>query len=95
MSATISEKKGWGGAREAFDRMLEELHPDIERASQQSHCLYKIIDAVRGYLYPQPAIFSCRPCGKLPSSDICDTIKIPLDFLNSWPNWPYENPMGG
>jgi hypothetical protein len=53
MSATISEKKEWGGAREAFDRMLAELHPDSERAGQQSHCPYKIIDAVRGYLYPQ------------------------------------------
>jgi hypothetical protein len=53
MSATISEKRRWGGAREAFDRMLAELHPDSKRAGQQSHCLYKIIDAVGGYLYPQ------------------------------------------
>jgi hypothetical protein len=33
------------------------------------------------------AILSCRPRGKLPSSDIRNTVKIPLDFLNSWPAW--------
>jgi hypothetical protein len=93
MSATISEKKGWVITREAFDRMLTGLHPDSEQAGQQSHCLYKIIDAVRGYLYPQPATFSRRPCGKLPSSDIRNTFKIPLDFLNSRPTWPFENPI--
>jgi hypothetical protein len=31
MSASISRKNGWGGAREAFDKMLAELHHDIER----------------------------------------------------------------
>jgi RNA polymerase sigma factor (sigma-70 family) len=35
MSALISQKKGWGITREAFDRMLAELHPDIERAGEQ------------------------------------------------------------
>jgi DNA-directed RNA polymerase specialized sigma24 family protein len=35
MSASISQRKGWVITREAFDRMLAELHPDIERASEQ------------------------------------------------------------
>src|SRR5688572_21938576 len=35
MSALISGKKGWVITREAFDRMLAELHPDIERAGEQ------------------------------------------------------------
>jgi DNA-directed RNA polymerase specialized sigma24 family protein len=35
MSALISQKKGWVITREAFDRMLAELHPDIERAGEQ------------------------------------------------------------
>jgi RNA polymerase sigma factor (sigma-70 family) len=35
MSASISQKKGWVINREAFDRMLAELHPDIERAGEQ------------------------------------------------------------
>jgi RNA polymerase sigma factor (sigma-70 family) len=35
MSASISQKKGWGITREAFDRMLAELHPDSERAGEQ------------------------------------------------------------
>ena len=35
MSALISKKKGWVITREAFDRMLAELHPDIERAGEQ------------------------------------------------------------
>ena len=35
MSASISQKKGWVITREAFDRMLAELHPDIERAGEQ------------------------------------------------------------
>jgi RNA polymerase sigma factor (sigma-70 family) len=35
MSATISEKKGWVITREAFDRMLAELHSDSERAGEQ------------------------------------------------------------
>jgi DNA-directed RNA polymerase specialized sigma24 family protein len=32
---SISQKKGWVITREAFDRMLAELHPDIERAGEQ------------------------------------------------------------
>jgi len=35
MSVSISQKKGWVITREAFDRMLAELHPDIERAGEQ------------------------------------------------------------
>jgi RNA polymerase sigma factor (sigma-70 family) len=35
MSASISKKKGWIITREAFDRMLAELHPDIERAGEE------------------------------------------------------------
>src|SRR5262245_11653899 len=35
MSASISKKKGWGITREAFERMLAELHPDSERAGEQ------------------------------------------------------------
>ena len=35
MSASISQKKGWVITREAFDRMLAELHPDSERAGEQ------------------------------------------------------------
>src|SRR5262245_25278089 len=35
MSARISRKKGWVISREAFDRMLAELHPDSERAGEQ------------------------------------------------------------
>jgi|SRR5215510_211080 len=46
-------EKGWVITREAFDRMLAGLHPDIELAGKQSHCFYKIIDAVSGCLYPQ------------------------------------------
>ncbi len=35
MSASISKRKGWVITREAFDRMLAELHPDIERAGER------------------------------------------------------------
>jgi DNA-directed RNA polymerase specialized sigma24 family protein len=35
MSASISRKHGWVLTGEAFDRMLAELHPDIERAGEQ------------------------------------------------------------
>jgi RNA polymerase sigma factor (sigma-70 family) len=35
MSASIPRKKGWVISREAFDRMLAELHPDSERAGEQ------------------------------------------------------------
>jgi RNA polymerase sigma factor (sigma-70 family) len=35
MNASISQKKGWGITREAFDRMLSELNPDSERAGEQ------------------------------------------------------------
>jgi DNA-directed RNA polymerase specialized sigma24 family protein len=35
MSASISQKKGWVITRESFNRMLAELHPDIERAGEQ------------------------------------------------------------
>jgi RNA polymerase sigma factor (sigma-70 family) len=35
MSVSISQRKGWVITREAFDRMLAELHPDIERAGEQ------------------------------------------------------------
>jgi DNA-directed RNA polymerase specialized sigma24 family protein len=35
MSVSVSQKKGWVINREAFDRMLAELHPDIERAGEQ------------------------------------------------------------
>jgi DNA-directed RNA polymerase specialized sigma24 family protein len=35
MRPTISEKKRWAITREAFDRMLAELHSDSERAGEQ------------------------------------------------------------
>jgi RNA polymerase sigma factor (sigma-70 family) len=35
MSAWIPQKKRWVITREAFDRMLAELHPDIDRAGEQ------------------------------------------------------------
>lgn len=35
MSLSISQKKGWVITREAFERMLAELHPDSERAGEQ------------------------------------------------------------
>jgi DNA-directed RNA polymerase specialized sigma24 family protein len=35
MNATISQKKDWAITREAFERMLTELHPDSERAGEQ------------------------------------------------------------
>jgi RNA polymerase sigma factor (sigma-70 family) len=35
MSASISRMKGWDITREAFDRLLAELHPDSERAGEQ------------------------------------------------------------
>lgn len=35
MSASISQKRGWVITREEFDRMLAELHPDIDRAGEQ------------------------------------------------------------
>jgi RNA polymerase sigma factor (sigma-70 family) len=35
MSASISQKKRWGITHEAFDKMLAELHPDVERAGEQ------------------------------------------------------------
>ena len=35
MSASISHKKGRVITRESFNRMLAELHPDIERAGEQ------------------------------------------------------------
>src|SRR5215813_13248244 len=35
MSVSNSQRKGWVITREAFDRMLAELHPDIERAGEQ------------------------------------------------------------
>ena len=35
MSASISQRKGRVITREAFDRMLAELHPDIDRAGEQ------------------------------------------------------------
>jgi RNA polymerase sigma factor (sigma-70 family) len=35
MNASISRKNGWALTGEAFDKMLAELHPDIERAGEQ------------------------------------------------------------
>jgi DNA-directed RNA polymerase specialized sigma24 family protein len=35
MRPAISQKKGWVITQEAFERMLAELHPDIERAGEQ------------------------------------------------------------
>ncbi|MCI0662992.1 MAG: sigma-70 family RNA polymerase sigma factor, partial [Acidobacteria bacterium] len=35
MSAPISQKKGWDITREAFDRLLGELHPNSELAGEQ------------------------------------------------------------
>jgi hypothetical protein len=35
MSAVISQKKGWVVTQEAFERMLAELHPDVERAGEE------------------------------------------------------------
>ena len=35
MSVSISPKNGWVITREAFERMLAELHPDIEQAGEQ------------------------------------------------------------
>jgi hypothetical protein len=37
------------------------------------------------------ATSSRRPCGKFSKSELCNIVKIPLDFLNSWPTWPFEN----
>jgi hypothetical protein len=61
MSAPISQKKGWVVTREVFDRMLAELHPDIEQAGEQSHCFYKTIDADSGCLYSQRRYLSAPP----------------------------------
>jgi hypothetical protein len=61
MSASISQKQEWVITREAFDRMLAELHPDSERACEQSHCYYKIIDADIGCLYPLPRYILLPP----------------------------------
>jgi hypothetical protein len=57
------------------------------------NCFHKTIDAFIGCLYPQPRYISRLPRGKLPSNEICNAVKIPLDFLNSWPTWPFENPI--
>jgi DNA-directed RNA polymerase specialized sigma24 family protein len=35
MNSPISQKKGWVFTRDAFDRMLAELHPDSEQAGEQ------------------------------------------------------------
>jgi hypothetical protein len=97
MSASISQNKGWGGAR--FDDRLGAQggnHPvfRIPAAIPSSkEVFYKTIDDFSGYLYPQPRYISSWACGKLSSNEICDTVKIPLDFLNSWPPWPFENPI--
>src|SRR5262245_28994658 len=55
------------------------------------HCFYKIIDAFSGCLYPQPAIFSRRPCGKLSNNEICKTIKVPLEIDMRRINAPFNN----
>jgi hypothetical protein len=55
------------------------------------NCFCKTIDAFSGYLYPQPRNISRLPRGKLPSNEICNAVKIPLDFLDYWPAWPFEN----
>jgi hypothetical protein len=53
----------------------------------------KTIDAFLGCLYSQRSYLSRRPRGKHPSDEIGITVKIPLDFLNNWPPWPFESPM--
>jgi len=54
MNASGSQKSGQVITREGIDRMPAEVYLDIERAGAQSHCFYKIIDAVSGCLYSQP-----------------------------------------
>ena len=58
MSAAISQKKGWVGAR-LGDRLDAQdgnhlVFPFRPRRRLPSHCFYKTIDAFSGYLYPQP-----------------------------------------
>src|SRR5262249_14000062 len=97
MSASISQKKGWGITR--FDDRLgaqDGNHPvfRIPAAIRSSKALfYKTIDGFIGCLYPQPRYISRWACGKLANNEICDTVKIPLDFLKSWPPWPFEKPI--
>jgi hypothetical protein len=64
-SAPIPRKKEYVITREAIDRMLAGLHPDIERDGEQSHCFYKIIDAFGGRLYSQPRYILPPPLGRI------------------------------
>jgi hypothetical protein len=55
MNSPISQKKGWVVTREAFDRKLPELHPEIEQAGEQ----YEIIPRKLGKL------FECGDCANV------------------------------
>ena len=50
-----------------------------------ANCFYKTLTPSAGVCILRLAILSRRPSGKLPSSDIRNTVKDPLDYLNSWP----------
>jgi hypothetical protein len=54
---------------------------------------YNPIDAVISGLYLQTRYISSEAWGKLPSNEIRKTVKIPLDLVNSWSFWPFENPI--
>jgi hypothetical protein len=98
MSVSICQKKRWGGAR--FDDRL-----DAQDGNQR---VFRILAAIAVFhpiafaklLTPSAgvcililAIFSRWPRGKLPGNEICNTIKIPLDFFNCWHTWSFENPI--
>jgi hypothetical protein len=84
MSASIPRKKGWGGAR--FDDRLDPQagnHPVFRIPAaipSGANCFYKTIDAFGGCLYPQPAIYSRRPCGMLSNNEIGKAIEIPFEI---------------
>jgi len=65
----------------------------VKQISRIADLKNKTIDALSGCLYPQPRYISCLPRGKLPSDEICNAVKIPLDFLDYWSTWPFENPI--
>src|SRR5262245_18020836 len=92
MSASISQNKGWGGARFDDRHGAQDGNHTVFRIpaaiSSSKALFYKTFDAFSGCLYPQPSSISRRACGKLSSNKICDTVKIPLDFLNRCPPWP-------
>jgi hypothetical protein len=97
MSPSISQKNGWAlpVLTTALTRRMEITlyFPFRLRFSLSPNCLYKTIDAFSGCLYPQSRYISCLPRRKHPSNEICKAVKIPLDFLDYWPTWPFENPI--